>query len=89
MNTNLKKVILIFGGGLLVYWVFTKIKPFGGSSKKKSSSKSETKLASSTNVISAIPLVSYFSNSLIEKNSDHIIYLSPFNKTQKPKNKAY
>jgi penicillin amidase len=31
----------------------------------------------------------YFSNSLIEKNSDHIIYLSPFNKTQKPKNKAY
>ena len=37
MNTNLKKAILIFGGGFLVYWAFTKIMPFGGKSKSKKS----------------------------------------------------
>jgi hypothetical protein len=33
MNTNLKKIILIFGGGYVIYWLFTKIKPFAGSPK--------------------------------------------------------
>lgn len=42
MNTNLKKAILIFGGGLVLFWAFKKIRPFGGKSKSsKSSSKSE------------------------------------------------
>lgn len=35
MNTNLKKAILIFGGGLIVYWAFTKIMPIGGKKKSK------------------------------------------------------
>lgn len=33
MNTNVKKILLIFGGGYLIYWLFTKIKPFSGSTK--------------------------------------------------------
>lgn len=37
MNTNLKKAILIFGGGLVLYWAFTKIRPIGGMKAKKSS----------------------------------------------------
>jgi len=44
MNTNTKKAILIFGGGFLLYWAFTKIRPIGSKSKKskKSDSKSFT-----------------------------------------------
>ncbi len=38
MNTNLKKAILIFGGGLILYWAFKKIKPID---VKKASSKSD------------------------------------------------
>jgi hypothetical protein len=38
MNTNLKKIVLIFGGGLLVYWAFKKLKPIGSGSKKSSTS---------------------------------------------------
>lgn len=43
MNTNTKKLILIFGGGLLLYWAFKKIKPIGGKSKSVKSSSSEDK----------------------------------------------
>lgn len=40
MNTNLKKALIIFGGGFLLFLAFKSIKPFGGRSKKvKSSSK--------------------------------------------------
>lgn len=44
MNPNTKKVILIFGGALLLYFAFTKIMPIGSKSKKlkKSDSKSFT-----------------------------------------------
>lgn len=40
MNTNLKKAILIFGGGFIVYWAFKKIMPIGG--KRKSKKKEDT-----------------------------------------------
>lgn len=40
MNTNIKKAILIFGGGLIVYWAFKKIMPIGG--KKKIKKKEES-----------------------------------------------
>lgn len=36
MNNNLKKALLIFGGGLLVYWAFKKLKPIGSTDSKKS-----------------------------------------------------
>lgn len=41
MNTNLKKALLIFGGGLVLFWAFKKIRPLGGKSKSSKSSKSE------------------------------------------------
>ena len=41
MNTNIKKVLLIFGGGLVLYWAFKKIKPIGGSKKSTKSTKWE------------------------------------------------
>lgn len=28
MNPNVKKALLVFGGGILLYWAFTKIRPF-------------------------------------------------------------
>jgi hypothetical protein len=42
MNTNLKKALLIFGGGLFVYWAFKKLKPIGATGSKKSSSSSSS-----------------------------------------------
>jgi hypothetical protein len=40
MNTNVKKILLIFGGGFVIYWLFTKIKPFAGSTKTPKASSS-------------------------------------------------
>lgn len=34
MNPNLKKAIVVFGVGYLLFYVFQKIRPFGGKSKK-------------------------------------------------------
>jgi hypothetical protein len=36
MNTNLKKAILIFGGGLFLFWAFKKIKPIDVKTTTKS-----------------------------------------------------
>lgn len=41
MNTNVKKLLLIFGGGFLLFWAFKKIKPIDVKKKSTSSSKSE------------------------------------------------
>jgi hypothetical protein len=58
MNTNIKKAILIFGGGLLLYWAFTKIKPIG--SKSKSTIKSDVKSFSDEDIKKAnIVLTAY------------------------------
>jgi hypothetical protein len=38
MNPNLKKAIVIFGLGYLLFYGFKKLKPFGGKSKKSSTS---------------------------------------------------
>ena len=40
MDNNLKKIILIFGGGLFLAWAFKKIMPIDVKSKKTSSSNS-------------------------------------------------
>lgn len=42
MNTNVKKALLIFGGGLIIFWAFRKIKPIGGAKTSKKSSKLES-----------------------------------------------
>lgn len=39
MNTDIKKLVLIFGGGLILFWAFQKLKPIGGSSSRKTSKK--------------------------------------------------
>lgn len=59
MNTNLKKALLIFGGGLIIFWAFKKIKPIGGSSKSKKSDKSENKLSESDKKNAVIVLTAY------------------------------
>jgi hypothetical protein len=41
MNPNLKKAIVIFGLGYLLFYGFKKFKPFGGKSKKTSSIKTK------------------------------------------------
>jgi len=42
MNTNAKRALLIFGGGVLLFWAFKKIRPFGGKVKSSSSTKSNS-----------------------------------------------
>jgi hypothetical protein len=39
MNPNLKKALIVFGLGYILFYGFKKIKPFGGKSKKLASSK--------------------------------------------------
>lgn len=39
MNTDTKKLLLIFGGGLILFWAFVKMKPIGISKGGKKSSK--------------------------------------------------
>jgi hypothetical protein len=43
MNPNLKKALIVFGGGILLFYVFKKLKPIGGSSKKNAKSSSSLK----------------------------------------------
>jgi len=45
MNLKLKKVLLISGGGLLLFWAFKKLRPYGG--KEKSSKIKTSSLPSS------------------------------------------
>ena len=45
MNTNVKKLILIFGGGIVLLWAFKKIKPIGGTTKSTSKSNDTSKNA--------------------------------------------
>lgn len=42
MNPNLKKALLIFGGGLLLFWAFKKIRPIEVKTKKSSSTPTAT-----------------------------------------------
>ena len=43
MNTDVKKLVLIFGGGLILFWAFQKLKPIGGSKSGGKSSKKSKK----------------------------------------------
>jgi len=42
MTTNAKRALLIFGGGVLLFWAFKKIKPFGSTTTKKIGSSSSS-----------------------------------------------
>jgi hypothetical protein len=39
MKPNLKKFLIVFGGGVLLFMVFKKLRPFGGKSKSKEATK--------------------------------------------------
>jgi hypothetical protein len=47
MNTNVKKLLLIFGGGFLLFWAFKKIKPIDV--KKKNTSKVDSNASADGN----------------------------------------
>ena len=47
MNTNVKKLLLIFGGGFLLFWAFKKIKPIDV--KKKTTSKADSNASADGN----------------------------------------
>jgi hypothetical protein len=54
MNTNVKKAIMIFGGGFLLFLAFKKLKPFGGKGKSTRSKNSEPTESQKKNAIIAI-----------------------------------
>lgn len=54
MNTNVKKAIMIFGGGFLLFLAFKKLKPFGGKGKSGKSKSSEPTEAQKKNAVVAI-----------------------------------
>lgn len=37
MNSDLKKFLIVFGGGIILFMVFKKLKPYGGKSKSNTS----------------------------------------------------
>jgi len=58
MNTNLKKALLIFGGGIILFWAFKKIKPLGRVKGAKPSS-STKKISEKDKKDAAIVLSAY------------------------------
>lgn len=38
MNLSTKKALVVFGGGLLIFWAITKIRPFGTKKRSKGGS---------------------------------------------------
>ena len=77
MNTNIKKIVLIFGGGLLVYWAFKKIMPVGGKSKKSTSVSSEPKVVSEEEAKNAAIVLSAYSEA--QKAGESVSFLGEMN----------
>jgi hypothetical protein len=77
MNTNIKKIILIFGGGLLVYWAFKKIMPVEGKTKKSSSTVSESKVVSEEEAKNAAVVLTAYSEA--QKAGESVSFLGEMN----------
>jgi hypothetical protein len=77
MNTNIKKIILIFGGGLLVYWAFKKIMPVEGKTKKSSSTVSESKVVSEEEAKNAAIVLTAYSEA--QKAGESVSFLGEMN----------
>lgn len=77
MNTNLKKALLIFGGGLIVYWAFKKLKPIGATGSKKSSSSSSSAPTEEQKKNAAIALKAYED---AESAGESVSFLGDMNK---------
>jgi hypothetical protein len=77
MNTNLKKALLIFGGGLLVYWAFKKLKPIGSTGSKKSTPSSVSAPTEEQKKNAAIALKAYED---AESAGESVSFLGDMNK---------
>ena len=62
MNTSQKKLFIIFGGGLLMFWVFKKLKPIGGSDSGSSKKKASSKIVSETDKKNAAVVLTAYSD---------------------------
>jgi hypothetical protein len=63
MNTNTKKALVVFGGGLLLFWAFTKIRPIG-TKKSKDVSGSKSKVFTEDQKKNAIIVVKAYSDAM-------------------------
>ena len=62
MNTEVKKAILIFGGGILLFIAFKKIRPFGGKNKVSKSKAKESTMTDKRNAAIVIKAYSDATN---------------------------
>lgn len=62
MNTDIKKLLLIFGGGVVLLYAFKKIKPIVSGKKSSKSSKSDSKIASEDEKKNAIIALKAYSD---------------------------
>jgi len=77
MNTNTKKALVVFGGGLLLYWAFTKIRPLGGSKKGKGSTQKSGKVITDEQKKNAIIVTKAYSDAM--KASENKAFLDEMN----------
>ena len=59
MNPNIKKALLIFGGGIILFWAFKKIRPLGGKSVKSKDNSSNVEPTESQKKDAIIVLKAY------------------------------
>lgn len=77
MDTNVKKALLIFGGGLILFYAFKKIKPVGSIKSKKSSiESSKTSFSDEDKKNAAVVLSAYKS---AQKAGESSSFLSDMN----------
>lgn len=72
MNNNLKKALLIFGGGFILFLAFKKIKPVGSVKGKKSSSSSTPSFSEEDKKQAAIVLSAYRAAQKAGENSSFL-----------------
>jgi hypothetical protein len=75
MNPNLKKFLIVFGGGVLLFVIFKKLRPYGGTQKGKDTS---TKIvASDDQRKNAAIVVKAFGDAM--KNNENKAFLDEMN----------
>ena len=59
MNSDLKKVLLIFGGGILIFFAFKKIRPIGVKSRKSKGKPTDKEFTDADRKNAAIMMKAY------------------------------
>lgn len=59
MNTDVKKALLIFGGGIILFWAFKRLSPIGSVKGKKSSKSADKAVSDEDKKKAAIVLNAY------------------------------